>query len=774
MKQLGMKRLALLLANIGALLLASWGLLQWASAWSQANAAVSLQATGPALHSDVPRIGLNLGGASTWGAEQLLSNIVHNPGFEATLDRTLIIVADVAGNKVQDDSPWLARANGFWRGAHFYVLTGRAAGKQGQVLDSYQTGATKASWLILEPLPPAISNGDAIALSHTQENMDVPLWWRGSGDISAIKQTRPGNQGQQAVRLQAHAQGAALHHYFDMLGARAGILLPVRGAWRLQFWARGVNGGQAATMLKLRFARSDAAPFLQQQVPLSDAWQEYAFVFEGNEVESANSVGNLTLSFEIEQGSVLLDDVVLGPMQEKNATLASAFRPEVRALLRQLRPGYLRDWQGQLGDSFANRMAEPSARQPVRYRPGKDESHYFYSLPEFFALCAEVGAQPWVVAPPLMMDAEWQQFGALLAKAKAEYGFQQIMLEFGNENWNMLFRPAGLTDARSHALAASRAFAQLALGAQNDSLSHVTLVVNAQFVNPASWEHMAKSFPTAQRIAVAPYFLYQLPKLDGTDAQADKAQAIQAAFSDGFAANERLLQRGATALAASDKRLAVYEINFHTTEQHAADVSSSSALRNAVVSEAHAGPALARRLMQTMQAGVREQAVYSLAGFDSYTSKDRELVRLWGIARDLRGSALRPTGLALSLLNQAIGEHSAVFASNCLEKHLLQQHCAQISALWFQAQKTKRLVVVSSSAQATRIHTGLPCHRQFALTLLDGSQPGRHNEDPNAAQVQLEKRVAQCRQEWQFTLPAYSMALLQESSPAQKNQEKQP
>ncbi|UCG98640.1 MAG: hypothetical protein JSW31_06225, partial [Burkholderiales bacterium] len=50
-------------------------------------------------------------------------------------------------------------------------------------------------------------------------------------------------------------------------------------------------------------------------------------------------------------------------------------------------------------------------------------------------------------------------------------------------------------------------------------------VVNAQFVNPASWGRLASLSREAKRIAVAPYFLY---RLDRTSTE----QAVTAAFGE--------------------------------------------------------------------------------------------------------------------------------------------------------------------------------------------------------------------------------------------------
>jgi hypothetical protein len=45
--------------------------------------------TAVAVH-DVPRFGVNLGFRTSWGAEQLMANVVMNPGFEGIVDRCLV------------------------------------------------------------------------------------------------------------------------------------------------------------------------------------------------------------------------------------------------------------------------------------------------------------------------------------------------------------------------------------------------------------------------------------------------------------------------------------------------------------------------------------------------------------------------------------------------------------------------------------------------------------------------------------------------------------
>jgi hypothetical protein len=94
---------------------------------------------------DVPRIGVNLGFRTVWGAEQLMANVLRNPGLEGAWDGALIVVARVDGAKVVDDNRWTARPGGFWAGAGFEVLSGAAAGQRGRVATAVTTTGSRTA-----------------------------------------------------------------------------------------------------------------------------------------------------------------------------------------------------------------------------------------------------------------------------------------------------------------------------------------------------------------------------------------------------------------------------------------------------------------------------------------------------------------------------------------------------------------------------------------------------------------------------------------------------
>jgi hypothetical protein len=652
-------------------------------AWALPNApAPSLAQASLSLGTplgELPRIGVNLGGRSVWGAEQLMRNVLRNPGLEAVLDGTLIVVGKVDAHGVEDDTTWTARAPGFWVGARFEVLSGPAAGQQGRVMDNQRSGPNRPDRLTLQPQPVALQRGDVIALQGGNDNTPAPLWWT-QGHVLASADTRPGSPGQRAIRLLGSArQPASLLHHLDSIGARAGKLLPVQGPWRLTLWARA---GSTGATLRLRFARQGKAAWVDQQVPLGTTWQAIDLPFDARDDGPA---GPLMLSLTADQGEVLVDDLFLGAQGDT----PGGFRHELVQTLKALRPGYLRDWQGQLGDTAANREAHPFARRPTRYRLGQQEAQFAYSLPEFLALAAAVGARPWVVLPATSTPEQARAFGQALRRGWQRHGFDEIVVEHGNEHWNVVFRPAGIADTATLAAVADRAFLALREGAGIGPPLH--RVLGAQHVNPVAAQRLARHSAHSEGIAVAPYFHYRQDASDSTEAALDRALNEDAQPL-------RLSVAGVADVASRAKSVDVYEVNFHTTAGTA-----TPAQRNAVLGHPAAGAALMRRLLQAASLGVHRQAVYTIAGFDTFTEQ-RELVELFGITRDLaQVGQWRPTGDAVRALNAIAG--GAAHAAECRGTA-----CASITAMAFGGGARWAIV----NAASIPVVVSWPCHPSAA------------------------------------------------------------
>jgi hypothetical protein len=416
--------------------------------------------------------------------------------------------------------------------------------------------------------------------------------------------------------------------YLDRIGQRAGRLLPVDGQWRLSFWSRGSEGG---ALLTVQFLRHGAAPFFTQQLQPSSAWRQYDYTFEARDHDPADF---LQLSFQAGgmsgAGEVLLDDVSLERVSD-----TTGFRAEVVETLRKLRPGFLRDWQGQLGDTLDNRIAAPEGRRAYRYRPGAADVDFGYGLAEFLELSRSVEADPWLVVPTTFSGAECADLGRWLS-TKAT-GFREVLLEFGNENWNGLFRPAGIPDPAAHGQAACRCFDLIRNSAGNLKLK---TVINAQSGNPEYASRMAAAARSADIVAVAPYLLHSLA--EGLTPEAARA-ALFAPQQGGVAPLVERLHGGRP-------EVAVYEVNLHTV-----DGTASPEDRALLLHSAAAGAALARVMLESLRAGAQRQCAYVLAGYDAKLYKRDGYVELWGILRDLTAAGhFRTTGRALLLLNQVV------------------------------------------------------------------------------------------------------------------------
>jgi len=692
------------------------------------NSVTILRVKTAPLAPELPRYGLNLGGSGTWGAEQLRANVLANPGFEPIIDRAIVMIGDVGAQGFSDDTDWLVRPAGFWSGGRYDVRSGDAAGQYGGIRDSTGAPAKGAGRFTVDGSVSKMRKGDVVSVTQESDSTIAPHWWRGKGMVAASRDVPPDSGGLQSLRLIASAkQPAEILHYLDNIGDRAGKLLPVSGKWKLAFWARQAG---ANASLQFRFERERSPAFLDRRVIPGRVWTHYEFEFNATDEGPA---GVLTLGITARDGEILIDEIYLG----EAAPGAGGFRQVVVDTLNSLHPGYLRDWQGQLGDTFENRLNGEFPHRPARYRPGNDESQFHYSLPDFLALCASVKAQPWVIAPTTLSDEEWRRFGAYLHAAFKEFGFKEIFVEFGNENWNSIFRPAGIPDAMALGTVADRGFRLLREAAGNDA--RLRSVINAQFVNSDGPARLAKLSTQADRIGVAPYFMYQL------DAGASPGQALKLAFDD----DEALLSKEVAETGKQGKRLSVYEVNFHTTLGTA-----GSAQRNQITTGAASGTALGRRLLQASLAGVREQAVYSFAGFDSYVNGSKELVRLWGITRDLSvAGRLRPTGLALAMLNRVSG--GSPHAIDCSGKS-----CGALTRLAFAG--GRKMAIASASDSPQTLSVKLDCRQagRYRVNILDGSDSLRNNETRTEVVV-AEQTVTCLDNELRFTLPPFSLATLE-------------
>lgn len=719
-------------------------LLVVASSVVSAAETVSLQVEPTVKIKDVQRFGVNLGTWTSWGAEQLAANILKNPGFEGISDRAIVIVKSVGGRRFTDDAAWLARSDGFWIGARYDIRTGPAAGSTGRIIDSRRAGRGGLPEFITEDEIPALTPGDVVSLTRQSDSQLPTQWWIAEdsrGQVTTIRgRTRPGSPGVRALLLTAvPKRPAQITSHLDTIAERAGIMLPVTGPWRFSFWARLDSGAPTLTVV---FRRHGALPFFSQTLTLTPEWRQYEFSFPTTD---ANTPAALELSFRTseEPGRILLDDVELGAVQTPtDQAPVSAFRAEVVETLQRLRPGYLRDWQGQLGDTLENRLAAPFARRASRYRPdGLIGVDYGYSLPEFLDLCVRVGARPWLIVPTTFSDDELVGLGRFLRERTAMDHFPEILLEFGNENWNAIFRPGGIALPRMHGEVADRAFRKIREGA--GLTMPLRMVVNGQHANPPYALDFATLTPSADALAVAPYILSSL----------QAGLSLSARLTALFGGDEGRLQTIAQGLQAADKDLAIAEVNLHTLGG-----SAPPQERDQLTAGAASGSALAKTLLDALALGARRQCVYVLTGYETNLQETPGSTKLWGIVRDLGATRrLRPTGLAVAMLNQAV-------AGDLYNIHTADSRAREsMSVGVFRSEHGWSAALVSSApfSRTVSLHfpASLPDQPPRRLLRLDTSDPEATNEIHEDVRV-LEETVTPQGTTVTVSLPAWGLVVL--------------
>jgi len=612
----------------------------------------------------VKRFGINLGGCAYWGSGQILKNYVHrNPGFEGQIFQSVVRVKSGTPTGFVESDAGGRWADGFWDGAKYEVIWGKAKGRKGTIKRHIVAGGKgRGATFVFSKPGPAPAEGDYVVLRRTIAGDPTGGWWattKGearfeveSGDLP------PATAGKRCLRVSALGPGdrANLAAYFDSSSAGGLPFLLLRGKHRLSFWAKGL-GGSREIRISLRRLSNPNRRWLAKRLVLDGQWRHYEIDFDADD---GLSPGTIALDFTAQKSAFLLDDVSLVGLEEKNPTV---FRDAVVEALKELRPGIIRYWAGQLGESLDNQLAPPFGRLRSGYsRWSGRASDIHYSLHEFLELCEYVGADPWYVFPITFSNEEMRNlieylaggpdtpYGAVRARLGHEHPwtdvFDRIHLEFGNEAWNAIFKggtieypiPYGERGDELYSIARSSPFF---------SAAKFDLVLGGQAVYVGRNKQIQNASTHHDSFSIAPYLYHRV----------DEYSTVEDLFGPLFAMPEMLTRTGyirqnydMIRRSPHPVAMSVYEVNLHTTSgripQDALDKLTPSL---------GAGLAVACHMLNMLAScAVRDQCLFSLAGFQ-YRRSDKKMVRLWGVVRDLGvTNRKRPQYLAVKLCNLAL------------------------------------------------------------------------------------------------------------------------
>jgi len=734
-----------------------------------------LRVTNQTIVPGVKRLGMNLGFQDFYDAGQMTKNLLfRNPGFEGMTYRTIFHCQAGGSSLCVDKRQGVQFPADFWVGATYEVLDGAAVGRRGSVVSCGKEN--DGYGLTLDNKGRPIGIGDWVVVFREVPGDPAAGWWPNlSGGAKLTAERRdlsPETPGHQALHIQAAGPGqsAQINSYFDALDGFTFVRL--RGRYRLSFRAKSLNGSR---MVHVHVARNSPGKIsnLEQDVRVGPEWGDYSQDFAAN--EGSGPMGTVVVGFTVTGGEMLLDDVDLEQTSGDPAN-RTAFRDEVLATLKELRPGVLRlmSTNAGLGNTVDDLLAPPLARQRGGYSGWYVKQEDIpIGIPEFLELCQEVGAEPWIVAPTAMSKDETRKLAEYLAGSTATAGgavraagghstpwtqvFRTIHIEFGNEAWNGVFLGESMDDTAAYGRRANTVFAAFRAAAGAEAACF-DLSVGAQADWPAKDATLLAAAPGANSMAIAPYLMHSVTRWASDD-------ELYGAL---LAEPEYMSRVGVVEAAqnlAGGRRMAVYEVNLHTTEG-----TITQEVLDRFTPSAAAGVAVAGHMLRMLRDhGIREQMLYSLSQFQ-YKRSDGKMARLWGAVIEMGAEGRkRPQFLAESLANRAIrGDLVRVEVSGQNPTHdqpegndgVQLKGVHEIDAYAFQEGRSHGLVVFNYGLhQARRIALdapGLASNPAVNLWRLVSPGPGASNE--GAVEVRVEKEPFRGTE---LTLAPCSMAVLE-------------
>lgn len=632
--------------------------------------------TDSVLHTEVRRLGLNVGSRSQWGAAQFMKNLIDNPGFESGDFASVILVDDGATANAVPMANWDVAWNndqygigwpeGFWNGAEYEIVWGNAKGRTGRVLTHRHAGGRNV--FDLDGTGPAPERMSVILLRQRLPGL--------GGNAAVVDNTavRPGSSGKQSLKLTAgdYSFRFYMDSYWRDGDRTAGKLLLINGDYYFSIWAKAARDGD---QLRVRFFREGEGSFLDEAISLTTQWQHIERNF--TVPEGADRLGPYTnaeyhpiLAFQLDAmgdgAEVWVDDADL---HEIGGQTSGVFTDSYVDRLTELQPGILRYWGAQLGASFESQIASSSERRTNGYSPQRRSADsYPYSLHEFLELCSHVGADPWYVMPPTFSQEEIADLVEYLsapaddihgwAKQRAGLGqqqpwtqvFKRIHIEFGNEMWGSggggdPFMGESVNGGVRLGSIAHDRFTIMRAAPYFDA-NVIKLVIGGQAGYAGRQREIQQNSSAHDAVALAPYF--------GTlDTWASDEEIYRPLFAMPFQEVDtgRMRESRGYLDEGRETDMSIYEINFHTTGGNA-----RIDIRNDFLTGMGGAIALPlSMLLYQRDLGAIDQCAFSSLQY-SFRLGSGEYARLWGMLRDVEATGRkRPTWLGLETVNKVIG-----------------------------------------------------------------------------------------------------------------------
>jgi hypothetical protein len=593
----------------------------------------------------------------------LLKNLItRNAGFEGLLFQAIMRCdSSLTANSCVDSNPYTAWPTGFWNGATYEFVLGNVKGRSGTVATStapVQPYGT--TWTFADSSTPPAQGDYFVVRKFTADGADIG-WgvtsFNGATYATETADLPPNTEGRQCLRLSADGQGQTLQVASAFGSFSQKTFMVMNGTYRISFKAKGTGGLNRVAVAVLR---GDTI-LTNQSVALTNSWGTYDIDFAA--AETGVPSGFLALRFTLVGSSMLLDDASLVETNG-DASNTTAFRDTVMNALRPFRPGILRSHQTEQGDSIDDLLSPPFGRVRTEYHASatnKGTNQYGYH--EFLELCESLGAEPYLVVPITLSDAEAGNLIEYLAgPVTSPYGarraarghptpwtdtFTRIHLEFGNESWNGGVFLGATMFPPDYGRRGSFVFGLMRSSPYYSS--KFNLILGVQAAGPANTMLTHNASTNHDMLAIGPYMATRIDDYENNERLFGGLFAEASWWSkspNGFVKQTKDQVNAST----RPVPLIVYEVNMHTTEG-----SIPQSMIDLFAPSIGAGLAVADHMLNMLrEQQVRDQLVFSLGGY-RFTRADAKTVPIWGIVNDLGVTdRKRPQYLALQLVNEAL------------------------------------------------------------------------------------------------------------------------
>ncbi len=322
--------------------------------------------------------------------------------------------------------------------------------------------AEHAQRIDLDKQGPAVERGDRYIVDFTATNYpaaklhDRMHWFRGvdafqldreNPALSLVRDdtTRAPQEGGRSCGKLTAADGStfALEQYlFSKPSEHWYAKLTPGRTYRAEAWLK--QEGLAKPEVALCLTGDYSA--VTHDFTVTPEWQRLSFDFVAPEYIPGDNLACLQLRFE-GPGTLWVDNLALyDPTLPIGAPVT-----EATEALAAYRPGTLRTWCLDT-DSTLENATNPETINGMKGLEGLTTANEMH-LPTVLAWCKETGANPWIIASPLLDETEWAGLVDYLAGNPATaYGekragqrdtprtwideFDTIYIEFNNESWN--------------------------------------------------------------------------------------------------------------------------------------------------------------------------------------------------------------------------------------------------------------------------------------------------------------------------------------------------